>query len=148
MTHRLASRWSLRQQRLAAHHAMPMPAEDPDTLGTPLPPKLQSVDVARLFHAPDAHELEALLAEAVRCAATLKQLRDRTSALTPANSAPLDEVQTLPAAAFCYAHELWTARLRTLEMIAAARSSLRTLAESEESAVRAARRDLRSRLQP
>lgn len=40
---------------------------------------------------------------------------------------------------FFHAHEQWALRLRTLEMIAAARSSLRTLGELEPDAVWRAR---------
>lgn len=170
MTRGLSSRWSARLRHrqstpsMGSHRATQdlsgPPCSDSGTsppLGAPLPTPLGRPEIARLFHGHDAHELEHLLADAVRHTATLKQLRDRKAELMHQASSrqhhpptfdlegesEADSTVHAGLGEFFYAFELWRTRLRTLEMIAAARSSLRTLKEPEETAVQRARFTLR-----
>jgi hypothetical protein len=74
----------------------------------------------------------------------LRQLRDRTRQLQNSEPRKPCEAQKQPPStpSFCYAFELWNARIKTLEMIADARATLRSLTEPEGVAVHSARRNL------
>jgi hypothetical protein len=103
-----------------------------------LPPLMDSATIRDLFRTLDSHSLEHSIAEAVRHTATLKQIRDHESARTSdTGSSVQQKVESV-----AHAYECWKHRLNTLEMIADARASLKTLKANESDAVKSARNSL------
>ena len=103
-----------------------------------LPPVMDPATIRSLFHALDSHTLEHSIAEAVRHTASLKQIRDHENART-SDSAPSVQQKVEGVA---HAYECWKHRLNTLEMIADARASLKSLKANENDAVTRARNAL------
>jgi hypothetical protein len=133
---KLSSRWasfSSRKQRQepVLPHQVVLSSED-------LPPVMDSTTIRSLFHALDSHSLEHSIAEAVRHTASLKQVRDHENARTN-DSAPSVQQKVEGVA---HAYECWKHRLNTLEMIADARASLKSLKANENDAVTRARNAL------
>jgi hypothetical protein len=89
-----------------------------------LPPVMDPATIRSLFHALDSH--------------TLEQIRDHENART-SDSAPSVQQKVEGVA---HAYECWKHRLNTLEMIADARASLKSLKANENDAVTRARNAL------
>lgn len=128
---KLSSRWAHfgpQKQKLEQYlHQSSLSSED-------LPPPLDAAAIRKLMQDLDSHQLEHGIAEAVRHTASLKQIRDHEIQKTKAPSAFEPKLRDV-----AHAYESWKQRLVTLEMIAAARDSLRSLRTNEREAVAKAR---------
>lgn len=148
---------SLKSAALPKQGVHSAPAENQNFISDALPDCLAPSQIKDLLRSKESHELEHLIERAVYHTATLRQLRERVrerndtgQMATQGQSEPSERASIWLESNLDHTFEHWRYYLKTLEMIALARQSLRSLSLPEKIAVADARNATRyfARLPP